>query len=199
MKDLFARENRRRLTLKSGKERLISNRHPWIFAGAIAKESGPQDAAIADLLDNRGERVASGLHSLHSQIRMRALTFGDEELTADTIRARIQTAVRRRETNAARLINGEGDELSALIVDRYNDVLVVEIANSGLDQLRDLVLDTLRIAGTRVIYVKNDIPVRKIEQLPLEPQVIGDGEPSTTIEENGLKFFVDAREGQKTG
>src|ERR1700753_3467298 len=86
--DLFASGSRRRLFLKRGKERMVANRHPWIFAGAIASESGPPDAAIADLVDPDGTRVASGLHSLHSQIRLRALTFGDGELTPQLIRDR---------------------------------------------------------------------------------------------------------------
>src|SRR3979409_162061 len=111
--DLFASENRRRLTLKQGKERVIANRHPWIFAGGIAKETGPEDAAIADLVDERGTRIASGLYSRHSQIRLRALVFGDEVLSAATIEQRIVAAVRRRVsivrdgTNAARLIHAE--------------------------------------------------------------------------------------------
>ena len=98
MSDAFAQINRRRLFLKSGKERVIANRHPWIFAGAIAKESGPEDAAIADLVDPAGTTVASGLHSRHSQIRLRALTFGGAELSAATIEERIDAAIRRRET-----------------------------------------------------------------------------------------------------
>src|SRR5450755_3403862 len=116
MSDAFAQNNRRRLFLKSGKERVVANRHPWIFAGAIARESGPEDAAIADLLDPRGRRIASGLHSLHSQIRLRTLVFGDEVLTAETIRERLSAAIARRHrtdsTNAARLVNAEGDDLS---------------------------------------------------------------------------------------
>ena len=89
--DFFAAPNRRRLTLKTGKERVIANRHPWIFAGAIAKEAGPDDAAIADLFDAKGTLVASGLYSAHSQIRLRALTFG-QEITADVIRERGRVA-----------------------------------------------------------------------------------------------------------
>ena len=206
MSDAFAEESRRRLTLKGGKERVVANRHPWIFAGAIGRESGSDDAAIADLIDPQGNIVASGLHSLHSQIRLRALTFGGEPLTAETIKTRIAGAIRRREpilekrTNAARLINAEGDELSGLIVDRYADVLVVEIANAGLERLAPLVTSTLQeLAAPRLVYFKNDIPARKLEKLALEPKTIGDGEPQTTIEENGLRFVVDPREGQKTG
>ena len=206
MKDAFAEENRRRLTLKGGKERVVTNRHPWIFAGAIGRESGPDDAAIADLVGPEGNVVASGFHSLHSQIRMRALSFDGQPLTADTLRKRITEAIRRRAsilaagTNAARLINAEGDELSGLIVDRYADVLVVEIANAGLEQLEPLILETLQeVAAPRVVYFKNDIPARKLERLATESRTIGEGEPQSTIEENGLRFLVDPREGQKTG
>jgi 23S rRNA (cytosine1962-C5)-methyltransferase len=87
---------RKRFTLKQGKERVAANHHPWIFGGAIGRESGPDDAPFADLFDPQGKRIASGLHSPHSQIRMRALTFGDEELTEETIRERIRMAMARR-------------------------------------------------------------------------------------------------------
>src|SRR4051812_38572402 len=121
--DLFAEEKRRRLTLKPGKERVIANRHPWIFAGAIAQERGPADAAIADLVDSRGARLASGFYSPHSQIRLRALTFGEEPLTADVLRSRIERAIARRRGHTGRLVNADGDNLSGLVIDRYNDVV----------------------------------------------------------------------------
>ncbi|HXH38928.1 MAG TPA: class I SAM-dependent rRNA methyltransferase [Thermoanaerobaculia bacterium] len=202
--DLFATENRRILTLKPGKERLVANRHPWIFAGAIARESGPEDAAIADLLDPGGRRIASGVHSLHSQIRLRALTFGDEVLTEETIRERISSSIARRHrtdsTNAARVVNAEGDDLSGLIVDLYDDVAVVEIANAGVEQLRPIVIDVLNSEiAPRGVWFKNDIPARLIERLSMESVWTGEGEPSAEIRENGLRFRVDPRSGQKTG
>ena len=227
--DFFEPANRRILTLKPGKERLVANRHPWIFAGAIARESGPEEAAIADLVDPRGRRVASGFHSLHSQIRVRALTFGDEVLTEETLRERMVSSIARRlgsglksqvpsnihsendrhfsalatldlTPNAARLINAEGDELSGLTVDRYDDLAVVEIANAGLEQLRPLIDDVLRRElALRGIWWKNDIPARHIERLPMEPEWSGEGEPSAEIVENGLHFRVDPPSGQKTG
>jgi len=218
--NFFDAANRRILTLKPGKERLIANRHPWIFAGAIARESGPPDAAIADLVDPRGRRVASGFHSLHSQIRLRALTFGDEVLTEETVRERMVSSIARRmgsglkskvtppETlstldltpNAMRVINAEGDELSGLTVDRYDDIAVVEIANAGVEKLRPVIEDVLqRALAPRGIWWKNDIPARQIEQLAMEPVWTGEGEPSTEIVENGLRFRVDPPSGQKTG
>jgi 23S rRNA (cytosine1962-C5)-methyltransferase len=208
MTNPFAPENRRQVTLKGGKERVVANRHPWIFAGAIAREGGPEGAAIGDLLDPKGVRIASGFYSRHSQIRLRALTFGAEELNEGTIRERIERAIRRRAsilrdgTDAARLIHAEGDELSGLVVDRYADMLVVEISNAGLDQIRHIVIDSLeRLAEPRVIWLKNDIPARKLEHLDGTPVSAGKaaGAPVSTIHENGLRFHVDAREGQKTG
>jgi 23S rRNA (cytosine1962-C5)-methyltransferase len=203
----FRNEQRRRLVLKRGKERVVSNRHPWIFAGAIAKESGPADAPLADLVDDDGNVIASGFHSRHSQIRLRALTFGGEALTPELLRARILAAVARRAsilggeaTDCARVIHAEGDELSSLVVDKYGDLLVVEIANSGVEQLQPLVVEALREAlSPRVIYFKNDLPVRKLEQLSTESRWDGDGEPVAEVRENGLRFRVDPREGQKTG
>ena len=226
--DFFEPANRRILTLKPGKERLVANRHPWIFAGAIARESGPEEAAIADLVDPRGRRVASGFHSLHSQIRVRALTFGDEVLTEETLRERMVSSIARRlgsglkskvpgehpsndrhfsalstldlTPNAMRVINAEGDELSGLTVDRYDDLAVVEIANAGLEQLRPMINDVLRRElALRGIWWKNDMTARHIERLPMESEWIGEGEPSAEIVENGLRFRVDPPSGQKTG
>jgi 23S rRNA (cytosine1962-C5)-methyltransferase len=204
--DLFSSDSRRRLVLKRGKERVVSNRHPWIFAGAIQSEKGPEDAAIADLVDGDGKCIASGFYSRHSQIRLRALTFGDEALTADTIASRISAAVARRRailddtTNAARVIHAEGDELSGIVVDCYDDVLVVEIANRGAEQLKPLIVDTLRSElAPRVLYFKNDLPVRGLERLTTDDEQLGDGASSVTVLESGLRFRVDPAEGQKTG
>jgi 23S rRNA (cytosine1962-C5)-methyltransferase len=198
--ELFAR--RKTLVLKRGKERVIANRHPWIFAGAIHAEHGPEDAAFADLVDASGTRLASGFYSQHSQIRLRALTFGDEELTPELIESRIVAAIRRRAaifdegTNAARLIHAEGDELSSIVVDRYADILVVEIANRGAEQVKQLIIDVLqRELAPRAIFFRNDLPARRLEKLPLDEEVI---EPATILE-SGLKFRVDAAGGQKTG
>ena len=200
--ELFSSFNRKRLVLKRGRERAVANRHPWIFAGAIAGESGPDDAAFADLVDERGGVLASGFHSKRSQIRLRALTFGGEPLTPELIRERIGAAIARRvslvdgETNAVRLINAEGDDLSGLVVDRYDDLAVIEIANWGVERIRELIVEA--VAMPRVFF-KNDLPARKIEGLTLESAGEGAGAPLSTISESGLRFEIDPAEGQKTG
>ena len=206
MDEIFDLTNRKRLTLKRGKERVVANRHPWIFAGAIGSESGPAGAAIGDLFDGNGARLASGFYSPPSEIRLRALTFGDEELTADLIGGRVEAAIARRRplldsnTDAVRLINAEGDDLSGLVVDLYNDVVVVEVANAGLERVKTIVLESIRRQlKPRLIYLSNDLPARRLEQLSTEPEAIGDGTAATTILENGLRFEVDPASGQKTG
>ena len=206
MDEIFDLKNRKRLTLKRGKERVVANRHPWIFAGAVGGESGPADAAIADLVDANGGRLASGFYSSRSEIRLRALTFGEEELTSKLIADRVDAAIMRRralldaDTNAVRLINAEGDDLSGLVVDLYNDVAVAEVTNAGLDRIKPIVLDAItRLLKPRLVYLSNDLPARRIEELNTEPQAIGDGPAATTILENGLRFEVDPASGQKTG
>ncbi len=196
-------ERRRSLVLKRGKERVVANRHPWIFAGAIHSERGPEDAPIGDLVDSDGKRLASGFYSRHSQIRLRALTFGDEELTPQLIATRIASAIARRRTifdettNAARVVHAEGDELSSLVVDRYDDLLVVEIANRGVEQLKPLIIETLqRELSPRAIYFKNDLSVRALEQLSTEDE---GSAGATRFLESGLTFLIDPSEGQKTG
>lgn len=193
----------RTLTLKPGKERVVANKHPWIFAGAVQTERGPEDAPVGDLVDGEGKRIASGFYSRSSQIRLRALTFGDETVTPELIASRLSTAIARRRTifdettNAARLVHAEGDDLSSIIVDRFGDVVVVEIANRGAEHFKPLLIETLqRELAPRVIFFKNDIPARKLEGLPTENEAI---DANTTILESGLKFHVDPAEGQKTG
>jgi 23S rRNA (cytosine1962-C5)-methyltransferase len=194
---------RRTLVLRRGKERVIANRHPWIFAGAIHSERGDEDAAFADLVDGEGKRLASGFYSKLSQIRLRALTFGEENLSEELIVRRIEDAIARRahilddDTNAARLVHADGDDLSSLVIDRYDDLLVVEIANRGVELLKPLITETLqRVLKPRAIYFKNDLPLRKTEGLSTEDE--GDG-TSAVIRESGLRFRVDPSLGQKTG
>lgn len=200
--NVFDSKQRRTLVLKRGKERVVANRHPWIFAGAIHTEKGPEDAAVGDLVDGEGTRIASGFYSRHSQIRLRALTFGEEELNADVIASRLTRAIARRRaildetTNCARLVHADGDELSGLVIDKYDDLLVVEIANRGVELIKPLIVETLqRELAPRAIHFKNDLPVREIERLPTDEEAV---EP-VRIVESGLSFQVDAGKGQKTG
>lgn len=191
----------------------MRNRHPWIFEGAIRREEGDADAAVADLVMPDNTIAASGFYSRSSQIRLRAVEFG-RPLDAASLRARIRRAIAAREpllsegTTAMRLVNSEGDGLSGLVVDRYGDVLVVEISSAGLDRLADLVVDELVASAAPTVSVArvvlhNDLPVRTLEGLPLESKTIdvaGRAEAAeVVVMENGLRFVLEPGQGQKTG
>ncbi len=205
MSDVFEPQRRRKLVLREGKERALANQHPWIFSGAIAREEGPEDAAVADLFDRSGTLLASGFHSRHSQIRLRVMTFG-EPFERPVLIERIRAALAFRRTicpdstDLLRLIHAEGDRLGGLIVDRYADLLVVEITSAGLEQVRDTVLDVLQEeVRPRGILMANDGPARRIERLSAESEAIGDFPDEVTAREHGLSFIIEPRKGQKTG
>lgn len=196
---------RRSLTLKPGREKPVLNRHPWIFEGGIAQESGPK-SPTADLFASTGEQLASGFYSARSQIRLRAWVFGDQTMDEDVVRDRIRRAAERRvrflppETDAFRLIHSEGDDASGLVVDRYGDALVLEITSAGLDAWKDLVIDALReTTGVTNVAIKNDLPARKLEGLSLVDELVGDPSSSRIVSENDLRFEVSPGQGQKTG
>jgi 23S rRNA (cytosine1962-C5)-methyltransferase len=211
-RDPFDLSSRRRLILKKGRERAGASRHPWIFSGAIASDDGPADAAFGDLFQSDGRPIGSGFYSAHSQIRLRLVTLHPEELTAGTVEQRIREAVERRRslaldgTDAFRLIHAEGDGIPGLIADRYGDVVVVEITSAGADAIRDTLVTALRGAVRETfaqepsgMILRNDIPARKLEQLSLRDEVIGDVPPVVEIAESTLRFRVDPHGGQKTG
>lgn len=196
----------RELHLKSGRERSVRNRHPWVFTGAIAHARGPANAALAHVFAANGERIATGFFSPNSQIAARLLTFDAEELTPELLQSRIRAAVQRRavlldeRTNAVRLVHSEGDDLSGLVVDAYGDLLVIEIGAAGLESWRDVVLETLReVCHPRQIFIKNNLPARKIEGLSLEDEWHGEGEQRAIVQENGLRFVIEPAGAQKTG
>jgi 23S rRNA (cytosine1962-C5)-methyltransferase len=205
MSDVFEPRLRRRLVLREGKERALANRHPWIFSGAIAREDGPEDAAVADLFDRSGTLLASGFHSRHSQIRLRVMTFGEpfeKSVLIERIRAALafRRSVTPESTDLLRLIHAEGDRLGGLIVDRYGDLLVVEITSAGLEQVRDTVLEVLQDEERpRGVLIANDGPARRIERLSAESVVIGDFPDEIIAREYGLSFVIEPRKGQKTG
>ena len=195
--------------LKSGRERPVLNGHPWIFSGAIDSiEGDPQAAGVADVFDNKKTWIARGLYNPKSQIRVRLLTWHEETIDRDFLARRIAQALALRQdflstrTNAFRLINGEGDFLPGLIVDRYGDFLVCQFFTAGLELFKDEIAAALSaLESVHGIFEKSDGRVRGEEGLGPCVGVLAGAEPSDTIsiEETGFKFLVDVRHGQKTG
>ena len=201
-----------RFRLLPTKERPLLEGHPWLFSGAIASASGPEDAAIARVFASDGRFLGLGLHSPSSQIRARmipALPGAPRPATIDRAffaERLAEAAVLRRavvppDTTGYRILNAEGDGVPGWTVDRFADVLVAQITVAGLEALRAEAYAALSEAypGLPILQV-NDLPARKGEKLPLADEVIA-GEPPAEVEflEFGLRFTSDLDAGQKTG
>jgi 23S rRNA (cytosine1962-C5)-methyltransferase len=197
-----------RIYLKQGREVPVLRGHPWLFSGAIEHAEGADSPTVADIFDYRKQWLARGLFNPAPQIQVRILTWSDEPLDVNFFARRISRAVTLREaalapkTNAFRLINGEGDFLPGLIVDRYGPFLVCQYLTAGMELFKDVLTERLaKLAFVRGIYEKSDGSVRAEEGLgPAIGTLAGSEAPDQIeIEENGFKFAVDVRHGQKTG
>ena len=181
--------------------------HLWIYAGYVEEVSGGLVSGdVVDVMAPNGRFYARGLYNPASKIRVRILTFDDEPITEQFWRGRLAQAVRLRQrvvvdTNAYRLIYGEADRLPGLVVDRYDDVLVMQTLSSGMDRRKDLLADLLcQESGATRVYLRNDAKSRTLEGLPVERGFLrGGGATSVGIQEGPARFIVDIERGQKTG
>jgi 23S rRNA (cytosine1962-C5)-methyltransferase len=199
------------LILKSGREKSLLRRHPWIFSGAVARLDGePVSGASVDLLSASGQLLARAAYSPSSQIRARVWTFDPSgQVDTDFFRNRINAAISAREawhaaqaTNAFRLINAESDGLPGLIVDRYADTLVLQSLTAGAEYWKDTLADLLlELTGLKAIYERSDADVRELEGLPPRVGRLRGVIPQFPfpILENNLKFNVNLESGHKTG
>lgn len=197
--------------LKSGREKPINNRHPWIFSGAIAATEGyPQCGDIVQVTDSRGKFLAQGYYNPRSQIAVRLLTWHPEAVIgADFWRRHLQAALARRQalvraadTTAYRLVYAEADGLPGLIVDQYEDWLVFQSLTTGIERRKDLLVELLDdLLSPSGIYERSDADVREHEGLePATGLWSGQMPPrDLVIREHGLRFHVNVFEGHKTG
>jgi len=181
--------------------------HLWIYAGFIHAVRGqPVTGDLVDVVMPNGRFYARGLYNPASKIRVRILTFQEEPITPAFWRERIAQAVRLRtriasETTAYRLIYGEADQLPGLIVDRYDDMLVMQTLSSGMDRRKEMLADLLcEATASARVYLRNDAKSRVLEGLsPMTGFLRGDGGTTIEIREGAARFLVDIVRGQKTG
>ncbi len=183
--------------------------HPWVFSGAVAKVEGevsPGD--IGEVYSSDKQFLGLGHLNPHSQITVRILTQKKEELGENFFAERISRAAGfrherlTRRTNAYRIINGEGDYLPGLIVDRYGETLVIQCSTTGMDRLKGILTSLLtKEFQPRSIYERSDVALRREEGLAESSGLLyGKEVPEfIEIEEYGCRFKVDVRKGQKTG
>jgi 23S rRNA (cytosine1962-C5)-methyltransferase len=198
------------LTLKPGREKSLLRRHPWVFSGAVQRvDEGIGSGETVDILSSRGEFLARGFYSPHSQIRARVWSFEDEPIDESFFRKRIRSACDMRrtwnlqaETDALRLVYAESDGLPGLIVDQYGQVLVMQSLTAGAETWRDTIADILlQETGLDDLFERSDADVRELEGLqPRVGSLRGDMPASAfPIHEHGLQFMVDLASGHKTG
>ena len=198
-----------RMILKPGREKPLLRGHPWVFSGAVErmeKDVSPGD--IGEVFSIGGEFLGVGHLNPQSQIVFRLLTCRREEMGASFFRERILRAFRLRKpemegvTNAYRIVNGEGDFLPGLMIDRYGDVFVIQCLTAGMERLKGLWIELLVDAfHPQSIYERSDAAMRKEEGLPEARGLLYGKEISDFIEigEGNCRFQVNIKEGQKTG
>ena len=196
--------------------RWLENGHPWLYDSDIVETNGEySNGDIVDVLSLKGKYLGSGFISEKSKIRVRLLSNNANEVfDREFFKRRITYAFQYRnsimgDSTAYRLIFGESDQLPGLTVDRYNDILVTQIVSYGMEKNKELIFELLvevfkeNGIKIRAIYQRNDLNLRKLEGLE-ENKGYGYKcddfkEDEVIIEENGVKFYVDYKEGQKTG
>ncbi|MCR5567455.1 MAG: class I SAM-dependent rRNA methyltransferase [Clostridiales bacterium] len=196
-----------RTVLLPGKEKRVFTCHPWIFRSDIARVEGdclPGD--VVDIVSSKGRFLARGYYNPNSQIALRIMTYReDEAVDRALIFRRIHEAIEYRRTFAdlksCRLVFAESDRLPALIVDAFGDVLVLQCLALGMERFKQDVVDALaEEIRPQGIWERNDVPVRKLEGLEMNTGLLyGEVPDKVLMTENGVKFWVDVKEGQKTG
>lgn len=206
------------VNLKKNEGRMLRSGGAWVFDNEIESVTGEyEDGDIVLVKDSEGRNLGKGFINSNSKIRVRIMTRNpEEEINREFIRMRVRNAWEYRKQvmkspsddnlNAVRIIFGEADFLPGLVVDKYNDVLVVESLALGIDRLKDIILcelkEVLKEDGIIIkgIYERSDAPVRKKEGMYLHKGFIGEEfDTNVEISENGIKYTVDVVNGQKTG
>ena len=196
------------ITLNPNREKSLLRRHPWIFASAIRHvDETHASGTTVDLLSSEGQFLARASYSPNSQIRARVWTFNDEPVDGEFFRKRIRAAIEMRSvlsgsSKSLRLIHAESDGLPGLIVDRYEDVLVLQSLTAGSEFWKETIADLLvEETGIAAIYERSDADVRELEGLkPITGILRGTiTNLQIPITEYGLEFKVDIAHGHKTG
>jgi 23S rRNA (cytosine1962-C5)-methyltransferase len=184
----------------------VRARHLWIYKSDVVDTGGASGGEIVRVVDGGGKVAGWALYSSRSQITLRFVSFGDVEISRDFWISRLAAAEELRNrvvtgTTAYRLVYAESDLLPSLIVDRYNDCLVIQTLSQGMEALRETWIEILAERySPRAIVERNEARVRDLEGLPRRSGVVhGEAPPELIIEEAGVSFGVSLVEGQKTG
>ena len=200
----------KKIFLKSKKDAAVRRFHPWIFSGALKSLEQPiADGELVEVLSSRGEYLATG-HYQNGSICVRIISFSQTEANEDFWQQKLRNAFEYRQkldlanthTNAYRLIHAEGDGLPGLIIDIYDKVAVMQCHSIGMHKNRAIIASALQsIYNDQLIAIFDKSKKTLPNQYALEVAngySYGKGKPDIIVE-NGLKFFINWEEGQKTG
>lgn len=205
-----------RVTVTEKCRKRTSDGHPWIYDNEITAADETADGALADVISEKGRYIGTGFFNSNSKICVRIISRNANDTFDDSFfKRRLEYAYSYRKTvmteedmNACRLIFGEADGFPGLTVDKFNDLLSVQILSLGIEQRRDIILnallDILRNDGVKIrgVYLRNDVNIRTLEGMSEEKGWYfrkGETSPVTEIAENGIRYRVDVENGQKTG
>jgi 23S rRNA (cytosine1962-C5)-methyltransferase len=196
------------LRLHPGRERAVVAGHPWIFGGAIANlDAAPAPGSLVDIHAADDAFLGRGYVNPRCGIAVRVLTRRKEAIDSAFLQRRVDAALQLRQqtlqdSDAFRVLNGEGDELPGFVVDKYGAALVVQCLTAGAAQLKGLLVDALaRRLEPVAIYERSSGAVRREEGLEAEEGLLFGVLPPQplTVHESGLRFLIDICAGQKTG
>ncbi len=186
----------------------LRNGHVWVYVSDVLPGTDAAPGDVVPVEDEKGRFIGQAHYSSSSQIALRLLTRDRTPINREFLQARLLAAFEHRErlrpytppTDALRLVFSEADQLPGLIVDRYGEMLSVQILTQGMDQLEPVILEILQeLCRPAGIVLRNDGAVRQKESLPREVRILGEVPEQCELWMNGFVWAADLRQGQKTG
>lgn len=195
--------------LRPNRQKRLKSGHPWVFSNEVdmtpqTKEIPP--GALVNFAGDNGEAYGTGFFNSKSLVCGRILSRKPlQSLDVGFFAERLRQALNLREPNFTRpyyrLVHAEADGLPGLIVDRFDDLAVLQLNTAGMQNAESEIVDALaRVMSLRAYVLKNDSPVRQLEGLPIDIRTGGGDVPTDiNVEENGISYIANLTEGQKTG
>ncbi len=199
------------IRLKKGKEKAVHQHHPWVFSGALDYIAGqPESGEVVQVLDSQGNFLAYGYFNPQSRVAIRLLEWDKaSSIDRNWYKNRLQAAIHSRkhlltdpQSTACRLVFSEADFLPGLIVDRYADFLSLQLLSSGIERVKDQLIELLvELLQPKGIFDRSDAKARMHEGLDTTNALLWGQHPPAFIEvkENGVRYHINIAEGQKSG
>ncbi|MBV8050905.1 MAG: class I SAM-dependent rRNA methyltransferase [Acidobacteriaceae bacterium] len=196
-----------RVTVSARGAQRLKDGHVWVYRSDVISADGIAPGSFVQVADERGRSLGTAFYSTSSQIAIRLLSREPIDDIDTLLRRRLQDAIAYRklvvrDTDAYRVVFSEADFLPGLIVDKYNDVLSFQVLTQAMDAeaVRRTVISELNTLKPAAIVERVEPKIRQLEDLPTRLSGLVQGEKTATIfTMNGVKFYFDALEGQKTG